>query len=61
MPARLAPSTSWRTLSPTITASPAGTFTSCSAAEKMLGCGFMKPCSDEETVAAIKPCSSKCD
>ena len=32
-----------------------------SAAAKMLGCGFMKPCSDDETVAAINPRSSKCD
>src|SRR5216684_6221428 len=61
MPARIAPSTSWRRLSPTITASAGATFTSCSAAEKMLGCGFMKPCSDEDTVAVMSPCSSKCD
>ena len=27
----------------------------------MLGCGFMKPCSDDETVTAIRPSSSKCD
>src|SRR5437763_59676 len=39
----------------------AATSTSCSAAEKMLGCGFMKPCSDEDTVAAMSPSSSKCD
>ena len=37
MPARIAPSTSWRTLSPTMTASAAGTPARCKAARKMLG------------------------
>ena len=37
----------------------AGTSISCSAASKMLGCGFMKPCSDDDTAAVISPSSSK--
>src|SRR5205823_5878550 len=43
MPTASAPSTSWRTLSPTITASAAGTSSSESAARKILGCGFISP------------------
>jgi hypothetical protein len=34
---------------------------SSSAARKMLGCGFMKPWSDDETVTEIRPSSSKWD
>ena len=47
---RRAPATSCVRLSPTITASAAATCISSSAARKMLGCGFMKPCSDDDTV-----------
>ena len=44
----------------TIIDSPAVTPACNSAASKMLGCGFMKPCSDEEIAADISPFSSKC-
>ena len=30
------------------------------AASKMLGCGFMKPCCDDDTATSIRSSSSKC-
>ena len=33
----------------------------CSAARKMLGCGFISPCSDDDTAHGDQPSSSKCD
>jgi CubicO group peptidase (beta-lactamase class C family) len=59
MPTCTAPAMSCARLSPTITDSAAETSTSLSAASKMLGCGFMKPCCDDETAAVIRPSSSK--
>ena len=55
MPTLSAPSTSCLKLSPTMTASAGVTSSSCSAALKMLGCGFIRPWSDEDTVALMSP------
>ncbi len=60
IPTRRAPSMSCVRLSPTITASAAETPASFSAASKMLGCGFMKPCCEDETATSMRPSSSKC-